>query len=150
MKKMIMIFAGLIISIIAIYFLYNACRIQKRSSFGTDIHMIEDRFENISNIQRCYYRATLTGRNTIGPSNYKLEAVILVDEQYAEKIQKQYDWEQVQLKVEENFLAELQIEGTAVWEHNQIFQEDILNHKFVGKVYFSSEKRIIYLQVENL
>ena len=80
----------------------------------------------------------------------RLEVVILVNEVYSRKIQKQYDREEVELKVEEVFLTNLAVEEPVSWKYNKLFEEEILNHKFVGTVYFSSDAKLIYLLVENL
>jgi hypothetical protein len=150
MGKKVIVISGLILVIIGSYLWGNSRKIQNKVNYGDDISVIAKRFEQINGIQKCYYQTTLIGNVSFGPSNYRIEAVILVNEVYSKEIEKWYDGEEVELKVEEVFWTNLAVEEPISWQYNQLFEEEILNHKFVGKVYFSSDAKLIYLLVENL
>ena len=115
---------------------------------GTEIDVIASRFPAIKNIENCYYEAETRGTVGFGPTNYRLTAIVIVEEEEMEVLIQQYSGEQININTE--MLDSVGLNGDIGWYFNQEFQEAVLGTAFMGEVYFSEEKNAIYLEVENL
>lgn len=117
---------------------------------GTEIDVIASRFPAIKNIENCYYEAETIGTVGFGPTNYRLTAIVIVEEEEMEVLIQQYSGEQIDININTEMLDSVGLNGDIGWYFNQEFQEAVLGTAFIGEVYFSEEKNAIYLEVENL
>lgn len=157
MKKrtVFIILAIVVISIIL-------CMKNKRNTYGDDIEVIQSEFPNISGIESCHYKTERIGNPflaIIGPTNYHLTAVIIIDSGEMEKIAKQYkgekrdklnENEQIKIEIEHRLVENTGIENETVWTFNQEFRMNVLGARYVGEVYYLEEENAIYVDVENL
>ena len=149
------IFAIAVISIIL-------CIKNRKTAYGNDLETIQSEFPNISGIESCYYKTERIGNpffDFIGPTNYHLTAVIIIDSDEMEKITKQYEGEkrdklneneQIKIEIENRLVENTGIENETVWTFNQEFRMNVLGSRYVGEVYYLEEENVIYVDVENL
>lgn len=138
-----------IISIIAIITVLSLFSRGNKVS-GTEIDVITSRFPAIKNIENCYYEAETIGTVGFGPTNYRLTAIVVVEEKEMEALIQQYSGEQFDINISKEMLDKVGLNDDVSWCFSQEFQKVVLGASFIGKVYFSEENNAIYLEVENL
>lgn len=149
MKKVVVLSALLFLGIVIFFNIYRR-KNSERIECGTDMDILKRRFENINGINQCYYETMVIGRTGLGPTNYQLEAIIFIENGENNKIERQYTWKDRQVNVSDVFLKKINVDNDIVWKHNALYEEMVLNGKFIGEVYFSSDNNLVYLLVENL
>lgn len=156
MKKILLLIsiAGVILLILSIQ--------NKRTMYGESVEFIQSRFPDFSKIERCRYKVRIIGSpffDFIGPTNYHLTAVIIIDSDEMDMIAKQYEGEkrnkynedeQIKIAIEQRLIDDTSIDHETIWTFNQEFRMNVLGWRYVGEVYYLEEENAIYIDVENL
>lgn len=157
MKKIIVVFI-----FVAVIILYIKCIKSERIKYGEDVESIQYMFPSIPEIESCRYKVKKIGSvfsDLIGPSNYHITAVIIIDGDEMEIIAKQYvgekrhkysEDEQIKIKFDHRLIDNTNIDDEMIWTFNQEFKMNVLGWRYVGEVYYLVEENAIYIDVENL
>lgn len=102
-KKLIMLLAAAAIGIICLMVYVHT--LNERITYGEDIEAIQSEFPDISGIESCHYKVEIIGSpllDFLGPTNYRLMAVITIGSDEMDRIVHQYEEEKnaVYLEVE--------------------------------------------------
>lgn len=154
-KKLLFIFvAGVILFIL---FSKN-----ERIKYGESVEFIQSRFPDFSEIESCCYKVKIIGNpffDFIGPTNYHLTAVIIIDSEEMDMIVNQYEGEkrnkynedeQIKIAIEQRLIDNTRIDDETIWTFNQEFRMNVLGWRYVGEVYYLEEENVIYIDAENL
>lgn len=157
MKKIIVVFIFATVII-----LYIKCIKSERIKYGEDVESIQYMFPSIPEIESCRYKVKKIGNvfsDLIGPSNYHITAVIIIDEDKMEIIAKQYvgekrrkycENEQIKIEIDHRLIDNTSIDDETIWTFNQEFRMNVLGWRYVGEVYYLEEENAIYIDAENL
>lgn len=115
----------------------------------TDKEFIQDKFPDIGNIKSVkyyyYYENGEPSRLEIGMYPKRFGGIIEVEGEYAEKIEKECDWEKCKKKLSDSDLPE--VEGYDFWQSDdfdcggEYITESV---SFVGDFYYDRDKQVIY------
>lgn len=134
----------------------------ERIKYGEDIEFIQSSFPDIPEIESCHYKVKKIGSffsDFIGPSNYHITAVIIIDSDEMDMIANQYvgekrhkynEDEQITIEIEHRLIDNTSIDDEMIWTYNQEFKTNTLGWRYVGEVYYLEEENAIYIDAENL
>lgn len=157
MKKIIVVFI-----FVAVIILYIKCIKSERIKYGEDVESIQYMFPSIPEIESCRYKVKKIGSvfsDFIGPSNYHITAVIIIDGDEMDMITNQYmgekrhkysEDEQIKIEIENRLIDNTSIDDETIWTFNQEFRINVLGWRYVGEVYYLEEENVIYIDAENL
>lgn len=138
------------------------CLKNEKIVYGDNIETIQSEFPNISGIESCRYRVEKIGSSFfdfIGPSNYHLTAVIIIDSDEMNMIVNQYEGEkrnkfsedeEIKIAIEQRLIDNTSIDDKSLWTFNQEFRMRVLGWRYVGDVYYLERENAIYIDAENL
>lgn len=115
---------------------------------GTDINIITARFPDIPDISKCFYGIDIISAGGIGPTRYRITAMCLIDASAVERLEKQYNWEDAEITINDKFYNQLEVSDSIIWYHNKEFSKMIMGGRFIGEVYFSIDGKCIYLEAD--
>lgn len=142
--------------------MYIECIKSERIKYGEDVESIQYMFPSIPKIESCRYKVKKIGSvfsDLIGPSNYHITAVIIIDGDEMDMITNQYmgekrhkysEDEQIKIEIEHRLIDNTSIDDETIWTFNQEFRMNVLGWRYVGEVYYLEEENVIYIDAENL
>ncbi len=117
--------------------------------YRNDEQPILDRFPAIPEIQRCYWKASTTGRTDFGPTNYWMKGFIVLEKSAFTKLLDEYSWESVNIEFPKGMDPKNTNFNEFNWCCNKDFESQVRTTSFVGNFYFDTNNGILYFAVEN-
>ena len=117
---------------------------------NTEVDPIIKMFPMITCVKESWWIYEPVGNNrTIGPSNYRVTALIKISNEEMYAFQKEYLWEQTQVHLDKTIFSNISFMHREEYWYNSDFEQKILSGAFVGRVYVDFNNSNIYVIVEN-
>lgn len=153
--KLYVIVALIIVIVVTFEVISNSNSNIKTNSneFKDDIKAITDRFPNLGNIEKCYWKADIIGENSRdsmpSPSSYWMKGFVVLNSNNAKTFKEIYDWTSLDnIWKPELDTKILDLKETSKWFYSEGFNSYIKSANYVGKFYMNFNNNLIYFEVE--
>ncbi|QUH29777.1 hypothetical protein [Vallitalea guaymasensis] len=123
------------------------------NEFKNDIKAITNRFPNLGNIEKCYWKADIIGGNsrnsTPSPSSYWMKGFLILDNNDSKTIKEMYEWNSLDGTWKPGLDTKLlDLKETPKWFYSEGFNSYIKSANYDGKFYMDFKNNLIYFEVE--
>ena len=155
-KRKKVFFAIIIVCIIilvgGIFMVYNNNKdTEKEAPIRTDIEPIINRFPNLGNFEKCYWKADIVGneksKKVPGPTGYWMKGFIELDEDNMNTFIDKYNMEEINVELKPEFTPDNFDISTSFWLYSDEFNDYIKSPGFLGKFYIDNTNQYIYFEV---
>jgi hypothetical protein len=148
---MIILFCTIILVVFILFFISSFIKDNKQEeAIKTDKEAIINRFPNIGDIKKCYWKSGLMGsggRWVPGPSDYWVKGFIEIDADKVKYFIEKYDMKVLNEKIQLAFVPENYDNTISKWFHSKEFNDFIKEPRFLGNFYIDSVNNMIYFEV---
>lgn len=152
-KVLIIILFSIITLVGGVLFMVNNMNkgVKQEVTIRTDKEAIQNRFPNIGEINQCYWKADVFGKEgnkrVTGPSAYWMKGFIEIDSDKIDHFIEKYSMKEVNEDLHFDFLPKNFDKKSSKWFFSNDFNDYIKPPSFFGKFYINSGNKVIYFDV---
>jgi hypothetical protein len=131
---------------------YTTTKRYDDGEWRTDKEPILNRFPQIGDFNKCYWKADLVNKNnriTIpAPTSYWMKGFVYFNETSIETIKTQYNWYRADKDWKPSFDEPILNTNTPEWYFSEEYNNYILTSNYYGKIYINFENNLLFFEVE--
>jgi hypothetical protein len=131
---------------------YTITKRYDNREWRTDKEPIQNRFPNIGDFKKCYWKADLVNKNnriTVpAPTSYWMKGFVYLEESSIETLKNQYNWYRTDKDWKPSYDEPIRKSNTLEWYFSEEYNNYILPSNYFGKLYLNFEYNILFFEVE--
>jgi len=131
--------------------LLSACSKTSKLSihYSNDKETITEQFPNLPPVVSCNWASGKLSSGRIGPTNYFIECVLVLDQEEMKKLDADYSWDDCSAPQVKYVDFSGAGDPESKWRYNAAFSYSAMAPFYVGEVYYDCKNGILYFYAGN-